>query len=67
MKYTDLVDSGASTNELQSHLVDSELVTVTIRIPRTMRDAAKDYASLNGLTFTSLVKQCLIERLTMRS
>lgn len=67
MKYTDLVDSGASTSELQSHLVDSELVTVTIRIPRTMRDAAKDYASLNGLTFTSLVKQCLIERLAMRS
>lgn len=66
MKYSDLVDSGASTKDLQSHLVDSELVTVTIRVPRTMRDAAKEYASLNGLTFTSLVKQCLIDRLTKR-
>ena len=29
-----------------------------------MRDSAKEYATLNGLNFTSLVKQCLIEKLT---
>ena len=63
MKYTELVESGASTPEIQSFLVDSELVTVTLRLPRTMRDSAKEYATLNGLTFTSLVKQCLIEKL----
>lgn len=66
MKYTELVESGASTSEIQSFLVDSELVTVTLRLPRTMRDSAKEYATLNGLTFTSLVKQCLIEKLTKR-
>lgn len=64
MKYSELVDLGASTSEIQSFLVDSELVTVTIRLPRTMRDSAKEYATLNGLTFTSLVKQCLIEKLS---
>lgn len=64
MKYTELVESGASTPEIQSYLVDSELVTVTLRLPRTMRDSAKEYAMLNGLNFTSLVKQCLIEKLT---
>ena len=64
MKYSELVESGAPTSELQSYLVDSELVTVTLRLPRTMRESAKEYANLNGLTFTSLVKQCLIERLT---
>ena len=64
MKYSELVESGAPTSELQSYLVDSELVTVTLRLPRTMRESAKEYANLNGLTFTSLVEQCLIERLT---
>ncbi len=67
MIYTELVESGASTQEIQSYLVDSELVTVTLRLPRTMRDAAKEYAMLNGLTFTSLIKQCLINRLAQRS
>jgi hypothetical protein len=64
MKYMELIDSGASKPEIQSFLVDSELVTVTLRLPRTMRDSAKEYAMLNGLTFTSLVKQCLIEKLS---
>lgn len=64
MEYMELIESGASTSEIQSFLVDSELVTVTLRLPRTMRDAAKEYAMLNGLTFTSLVKQSLIEKLS---
>lgn len=64
MSYKDLIESGTSTPEMQSYLTDSELVTVTLRLPRTMRDSAKEYATLNGLNFTSLVKQCLIERLT---
>ena len=64
MSYKDLVESGASTPEMQSYLTDSELVTVTLRLPRTMRDSAKEYATLNGMNFTTLVKHCLIEKLT---
>lgn len=64
MGYKDLVESGASIPEMQSYLTDSELVTVTLRLPRTMRDSAKEYATLNGMNFTTLVKQCLIEKLT---
>ena len=63
MGYKDLVESGASTPEMQAYLTDSELVTVTLRLPRTMRDSAKEYATLNGMNFTTLVKQCLIEKL----
>lgn len=66
MKYSELLDSGASPTEIRSYLVDSELVSVTIRIPRTLRDSAKEAAALNGLTFTSLLKQCLIERLSKK-
>lgn len=66
MKYSEQIDSGVSPTKIQSHLVDSELVSVTIRIPRTLRDSAKEYATLNGLNFTSLMKQCLIEKLTQK-
>ena len=66
MKYTELLESGASKSEIQASLVDSELVPVTIRIPRNLRDSAREAASLPGFTFTSLVKQCMIERLSSR-
>lgn len=60
MSYKDLIESSTSVHEMQSYLTDSELFTV----PRTMRDSAKEYATLNGLNFTTPVKQCLIEKLT---
>jgi predicted DNA binding CopG/RHH family protein len=63
MKYSDLLESGASATEIQTYLRDSELVSVTIRIPRTLRDSAKEAASLSGMNFTSFVKSCMIERL----
>lgn len=64
MKYSELIDSGATTSQIQSYLVDSELVPVTLRIPRTLRDSAKEAAALSGLTFTSFVKTCMIEKLS---
>ena len=45
MKYAELVDGEAKTGELKSFLVDGENVAVTIRIPKNMRDAAKDAAA----------------------
>lgn len=64
MKYTDLLESGANTSEIQTFLVDSELVPVTIRMPRSLRDSAKETAALSGMNFTSFVKLCMIEKLS---
>lgn len=66
MKYSELLDSGASPTEIQSYLVDSELVPVTIRIPKNLRDSAKEAASLSGMTFTSFVKRLMIEELSRK-
>ncbi len=66
MKYAELIDSGASPTEIQSYLVDSELVPVTIRIPRTLRDSAKEAASLRGVNFTSFIKGLMIEELSQK-
>lgn len=66
MKYSDLVETGASPTEIQSFLVDSELVPVTIRIPKNLRDSAKEAAALSGMNFTSFVKRLMIEELSRR-
>lgn len=66
MKYAELLDSGASPTEIQSFLVDSELVPVTIRIPKNLRDSAKEAASLSGMTFTSFIKRLMIEELSRK-
>ena len=66
MKYAELIDSGASPSEIQSYLVDSELVPVTIRIPKNLRDSAKEAAALSGMNFTSFVKRLMIEELSRK-
>lgn len=66
MKYSELLDSGAVPGELQSFLVGGNVVPVSMRIPENLRDAAKEAAELSGMSFTSFLKMCLIERLVER-
>lgn len=66
MEYSELVESCASATEIQSYLRDSELVSVTIRIPRTLRDSAKEAASLKDMNFTSFIKRLMIEELSRK-
>lgn len=66
MKYSELVDNGATPSEARAFLVDGDNVAVTVRIPRNMRDAAKEAAELSGISFTALVKMSLIEHLLKR-
>ena len=64
MKYSDLLESGASATEIQAFLTGSENVPVTMRILRTLRDSAKEAAALKGVSLTAYVKVYLIERLS---
>lgn len=66
MKYSELLDSGATSTEIQAYLVESELVPVTIRMLRSLRDSAKEAASLAGMNFTAFVKNCMIEKLSQK-
>ena len=63
MKYADLIDGYVTKSELKAYLVGGENVAVTVRIPKNMRDIAKQAAELSGVSFTSLVKMSLIEHL----
>lgn len=64
MKYSELVKSGATPTDIQSWLVGSENVPMTMRVPRNLRDAAKEAAALKGMSLTTFVKMCLIEKLS---
>lgn len=66
MDYADFIDGNVTESELKAHLVGGGNVAVTIRIPKNMRDMAKQAAELSGMSFTSLVKLSLIEHLAER-
>lgn len=61
--YTELVDSKASETDIRRYLVEGERVSVTMRIPDTLRDAAKEEAALRGMSFSAFVRTCMIEEL----
>lgn len=64
--YKELLEGNPSESEIRSYLVDGERVSVTLRIPETLRDAAKDEAALRGMSFSAFVRTCMIEELAKR-
>ena len=39
---------------------------MTLRIPDTLRDAAKEEAALRGMSFSAFVRTCMIEELAKK-
>ena len=67
MKYTDLVECGAKRTEIQAFLAEGETVPVTIRIPKNLRDSAKEVASLRGVSYSAFVRMCMIQELSRKA
>ena len=66
MTYSELIEKSACATEIRRHLVEGEQVSVTLRIPDTLRDAAKEEAALRGMSFSAFVRTCMIEKLAKR-
>ena len=64
MSYKDMVKAGATPTDMREYLADGEMSSITIRIPRNLRESAKEAASLQGMSFRALVRKCLITDLT---
>lgn len=64
MSYKDMVKAGATPTDMREYLADGEMSSITIRIPRNLRESAKEAASLQGMSFSALVRKCLITDLT---
>ena len=46
--------------------MNGDQVSVTLRIPDTLRDAAKKEAALRGMSFSAFVRTCMIEELAKK-
>jgi len=64
--YKELIKSNPNETEIRSFLVDGNQVSVTLRIPDTLRDAAKEEAALRGMSFSAFVRTCMIEELAKK-
>ncbi|NMF02996.1 hypothetical protein HF843_07450 [Bifidobacterium boum] len=63
MRYSELVDSGATTSEKQEHLVGGGMTTTTIRIPRNLKDAGAEMAARKGISFSAYLRMCMLRDL----
>ena len=66
MKYSELVKENADANELRAFLADGDQVAVAIRIPKNLRDAAKEEAELRGMSLSAFMRNCMIQELTKK-
>lgn len=64
--YKELIEQRPTETELRSHLVGGEQVSVTLRIPSALREAAKDEAALRGMGFSAFVRNCMIDELAKK-
>lgn len=64
MDYAELLKSDADTTDVQRYLADGEATAITIRIPKNLRDAAKEAAAMRGMGFSAFLRMCMIEELT---
>lgn len=64
--YKDLITKKPSETAIRSYLVEGDQVSVTLRIPDTLRDAAKEEAALRGMSFSAFVCTCMIEELSKK-
>lgn len=48
MDYPELLNSNVSPMDIQKYLVGGETSTIAVRIPKNLRDSAKEAAELRG-------------------
>lgn len=66
MKYSEFVRSGATATELQERLTGGGMTTITMRIPRNLKEAGAEVANLRGISFSAFIRMCMIEELSKK-
>lgn len=66
MKYTDLIESGATPTVIKAFVVEGDATAVTFRIPKNLKDAAMEAASLKGMSFSAFMRMCMIDNLAKK-
>lgn len=60
MDYVTLLKNGASDAKLQTHLSQGNETTITIRVPKNLKDSCAEIAVMSGLNMSTFVRSCLI-------
>lgn len=64
--YKELIKGNPDETEIRSFLVNGDQASVTLRIPDTLCNAAKEETNLRGMSFSAFVRTCMIEELTKK-
>lgn len=63
MDYAELIKSEACVTDIQKFLAEGEMTAITIRIPKNLRDAAKEASAMRGMGLSAFLRMCMIEEL----
>lgn len=62
MGYADMICNDANPTDIKEYLVSGDQAAITIRIPDTLRDAAKEAAALKGTSLSAYGRMPEIRR-----
>ena len=63
MKYSELVEGGASETQIQGFLAEGDQTAIPFRVPRNLKKAAAEAAKLRGVSFSAFLRSCVINEL----
>lgn len=63
MQYSDMLKSNVDETDMRMLLTTGDQVAVTIRIPESLRDAAKEAAEMRGVSFSAFIRMSMIQEL----
>lgn len=66
MKYSELVESGATDSQRKDHLAIGEATPISLRVPKNLKEAAAEEARLRGVSFSAFIRNCIINELAGR-
>jgi hypothetical protein len=66
MKYSELVEQGASKAQRQDYLTDGVPTPITLRVPKNLKQAAAEAARFRGVSFSAFIRTCVINELAKR-
>ena len=65
--YSTIIEKGEPSQKLKEFLKDGGQTAITVRIPVNLRDAFKEEAELQGMSFSAFLRMCMIQELVGKS
>ena len=67
MRYSELVESKTTESKIREFLTNGEMIAITFRIPKNLKDSAVEAASLKGMSFSAFIRMSMMEQLARHS